>query len=148
MLFTKSTVVLLIFVIIVYLPILSEAQKIESHYVVNAGAGRMENSSIHITYFIGDFISYESSVAQNNIIHLLSGEVQLYPNPVKSVLHIVSSLSNLSKIRVFDTNGKQVLDANLIEQQVDLGQLPRGMYLVKIMDQHDKIITSSKIIKS
>lgn len=148
MLFNKSTVVLLSFLNIICLPIFSEAQKLESPYVVNAGTGRIENSSIHITYFIGDFISYESSVPQNNIIQLLSGEIQLYPNPVKSILHVVSNLKILSKIRVFDTNGKKVLDADLTEKQVDLSQLPRGMYLVKIMDQHDKIITSSKIIKS
>jgi len=58
----------------------------------------------------------------------------VYPNPVSSVLHIISD-QPVSTIKVVDLMGKEVLvlrDVQAIKKEIDVSALPAGLYCVKV----------------
>ena len=67
----------------------------------------------------------------------------IYPNPIDDVLHIQSS-SNLkiNQITIFNYLGKKVKDFNTNKKEINLNDLKKGIYLLKINNSY-----SSKFIK-
>ena len=60
-------------------------------------------------------------------------EFSFYPNPVKDLLHIESPQSEIQKFEIFDMNGKQVLQSDLVGQEtIDVSQLKSGVYLLQV----------------
>ncbi len=68
--------------------------------------------------------------------------VNIYPNPVKNLLHIESGEGPLTRLLLFNLNGEIVLrnedpeKSNII---VPLGQFPAGMYIIEIQINHKRI---------
>lgn len=71
-------------------------------------------------------------------------EVGLYPNPVNDVLNIETREEILS-VEVYALQGQKVLTSN--QEQVNVSELPAGIYLVRIEDVNNNIATK-KIIKN
>jgi hypothetical protein len=73
-----------------------------------------------------------------------NNEINLYPNPVKDVLHFRNSSNKvINLITIFDATGKCVLKTNLNEK-IDLSALSNGIYLCKIVGEN-KILKTQKI---
>jgi len=78
------------------------------------------------------------SISTVSITELLESSVSIFPNPVTDVLNI--SLENVSEnisIQVINTLGAEVLVRNVVyktdkDLQLAVGDLPKGMYLLKI----------------
>ncbi|MBR1834956.1 MAG: DUF333 domain-containing protein [Bacteroidales bacterium] len=70
--------------------------------------------------------------------------ISVYPNPVHSSVSI-SGISDIPSIKVFiyATTGKLLLSA--IDNQIDLSQLPKGIYILKV--ETKEITSAIKIIK-
>jgi len=68
--------------------------------------------------------------------------IVVYPNPTKNTLNIVTDLD--IKANLYDINGK-ILKSNIIEKQVDLSNLPSGIYFLNI--EHEGQIYNKRIIK-
>lgn len=70
--------------------------------------------------------------------------ISVYPNPVHSSVSI-SGISDIPSIKVFiyTTTGKLLLSA--IDNQIDLSQLPKGIYILKV--ETKEITSAIKIIK-
>jgi hypothetical protein len=74
----------------------------------------------------------------------------VYPNPAKDIVHI--SLKNLKdingEIRVYDLQGKLVLDNLLIEHKMtlDVSNLSKGLYFLKF-ENGNNIVTKKLIIE-
>ena len=59
-----------------------------------------------------------------------------------------SNLSNVSKVGIYDLIGNQILnDKNVINDNIDISNLSKGIYLIKMTTTNDEII-SKKIIKN
>jgi len=71
--------------------------------------------------------------------------LKLYPSPVESSLFIESKVSILN-VTVYDLSGKKVMETPLINDQVNLGVLSSGLWIVKIMTQQGAIV--KKVVKS
>ncbi|MFD2542978.1 FG-GAP-like repeat-containing protein [Lacinutrix gracilariae] len=70
------------------------------------------------------------SVANNT----LEADIVIYPNPTKDIVHITSSVAlNHATYTIYDITGKQVLNANLIANTIDVSKLSTGIYVLKIM---------------
>lgn len=77
---------------------------------------------------------------QNQILGL-----QVYPNPTKNILNI-STNSNLVKIvQVYDMIGKEVINTQ-IENQLNVSNLTKGMYVAKITED-GKTSTTKLVIQ-
>lgn len=69
-------------------------------------------------------------VKQNTIAGL-----NMYPNPVSNgTLYITSSSNNAKSVAVYDVLGKQVLNSKTSNNTVNVSNLTRGAYIVKITE--------------
>ena len=78
----------------------------------------------------------------NNLSH-----VSLYPNPVEDLLIIQSNTGSINKIEIFNIEGQRILEYSSNSQRIemDLIQIPSGLYFAKISSGND--IIAKKIIK-
>lgn len=67
---------------------------------------------------------------------MMAARIRLYPNPVNSVLHIENV--EFFEYRLFDFSGKLVKRG--MENAVDLGGFPSGMYLLEIITERGGFI--------
>ncbi|MCR4032978.1 MULTISPECIES: T9SS type A sorting domain-containing protein [Flavobacterium] len=71
--------------------------------------------------------------------------LSLYPNPVTNGKVYISSKNDLEKeIIVFDILGKKVLQAHLTTKELNVSELPPGVYIIKISEQNAS--TTRKLI--
>ena len=96
------------------------------------------NTTIHVAE--GETLSLESSFIEDLII---------YPNPVKSILTIDSSLNlDQSIISVFDLAGRRVMNYRLASgiNSVNVSELSAGEYILRVITEENHI-SSQKFIK-
>ena len=74
--------------------------------------------------------------------------ISIYPNPATNYISI-DNAENVKQVAVFNLVGRKLLFFDDVEEDVhyDVSQLPRGMYLVRIIDYSNKIITTQRISK-
>ncbi|WP_417856546.1 T9SS type A sorting domain-containing protein [Xanthomarina gelatinilytica] len=98
------------------------------------------------TNWIKDDTSIYSSDCSNLSIidQELSGQITIFPNPVKNVLNIESK-GTINLIQIFDLNGKLVFEQKTFNSKLDLSHLNQGMYFLKISDNLN--INTKLIIK-
>jgi hypothetical protein len=76
--------------------------------------------------------------------------VNVYPNPVESVLNIElnGKMAIKKTINLYDVNGKPLLTKSAKgDIQIDMKQLTAGTYLIKINDEKGKELYDGKVIK-
>ncbi|XMO85857.1 T9SS type A sorting domain-containing protein [Algibacter sp. AS12] len=71
-------------------------------------------------------------------------EFNMYPNPVKNLLHI-NTLEPLQKIEIFDLLGKSVLTTTNVRSSIDVSSLNRSLYIIKLTS--DNGVATKKFIK-
>ncbi|QZT38524.1 T9SS type A sorting domain-containing protein [Halosquirtibacter xylanolyticus] len=73
-------------------------------------------------------------------------DLSVYPNPVKNILNILSRMSNLEKIQVFNMEGVMVFSKLCHHKhlKVSMSSLPSGVYMLKVStssgEYHQKFI--------
>jgi len=94
--------------------------------------------------FYDNFSLMESTLSTKDFS---SSSFALFPNPAKDMITIKSSTSEeISSVQVFDLLGKEVLNSKLVEDNVNLSTLSKGVYMLKINSISGKTATK-KIIK-
>lgn len=76
--------------------------------------------------------------------------INVFPNPVNEFLYINSSVP-ISKIEIFDYQGKQIFESNTGNQfhnKVDFSEFSNGIYLYRLSDKNGCKIKSEPIVKS
>ena len=133
----------LLFLGLLLIPVTLKAQS-EKPYVINAGGGSITNGNIELTYFIGDYIG----IGNSNIPAELA-EITCYPNPVKTVLHLHSTVAELDKVQIFSIQGVMLKEISLFNKEIDFTGFPDGVYLIKILDKdQQKSLGSVKVVKN
>lgn len=85
----------------------------------------------------------QSAGLENNAINGLA----MYPNPVSgTVLNITSDLNSDMNVAIFDMLGKEVVNANVVNNTVTIGELNAGIYIVKITED-GKTATRKLVVK-
>lgn len=88
----------------------------------SAGAWRIDNAT---------FSGTTLSVKQNSIAGL-----NVYPNPVVNGKLYITTDSNATKsVSIFDVLGKQVLKTNVSNQVLNVSNLSKGVYVIKITEE-------------
>jgi alpha-tubulin suppressor-like RCC1 family protein len=97
--------------------------------------------------------SREEHYSNIAVISNASG-IELFPNPVSEWLYVTSSgkepLTLYSRVEIADTYGRQVLVSPASGQEgvkVNVGGLPSGVYLLRILGESGEVIHSGKFIR-
>lgn len=74
--------------------------------------------------------------------------ISIYPNPATHYISIDNDV-NVQEITIYSLTGRKVLSFKDVEaeERYDVTELPSGMYLVRIVDTSNKIITTQRISK-
>lgn len=75
---------------------------------------------------------------------LESNKIKLYPNPANDILNIETSLE-IQSVEIYTIQGQKV--ASSTEKQINVSHLVSGIYLVKTLDNNNKISTDKIIIQ-
>ncbi len=78
----------------------------------------------------------------NGIIALR--EIKIYPNPTADVIHIVSPAS--LTVSLTGIEGKIIMKQEQA-QQIRMGHLPAGLYLLKLFDEEGRLIRVEKVLR-
>jgi hypothetical protein len=68
--------------------------------------------------------------------------LNVYPNPTSSIINIDFEFSIA---KVFDLIGRKVLESRL--KTIDLSELPNSIYLLRLYDNSNNVLGTSKVIK-
>lgn len=77
-------------------------------------------------------------------------KISVYPNPASKVLNInVNGLTGNRSIRVFDVNGKLVINqaSAAPSTTLDVNTLKAGVYVIKVADAKGQVLHQSKFVK-
>ncbi|WP_298222570.1 choice-of-anchor J domain-containing protein [Flavobacterium sp.] len=107
------------------------------YYVTNGGASAPNSDYIGV-----DALSVTSTLGINNFSNNL---ISLTPNPVQNILRIKTP-ETIKEVSVYSLLGKKVISTQISADTVDVSILTQGMYLLKVVDQNNKVF-SSKFIK-
>ena len=115
----------------------------DQYMLLNVAMGGI-SGAIDPNFQEGDMVIDYVRIYQNtaSIEEDFKSEVKLYPNPVKDILHIQSTVE-IDKVVIYDMVGAQVLTAT--SDLVDLSALKSGVYLINISSGEQLI--QKKIIK-
>ena len=74
----------------------------------------------------------------------------VYPNPARNYIFIESPTNNLKIIKLYDLLGQEILSVDVQYQngknQIDIGQISNGLYIIKVLDRSGEVIYSKKLI--
>jgi len=102
----------------------------------------MAKNYFYITFLLAFFFSVSVSAQDSRQLPKpqestsIEG-LSLYPNPVTNGKVYISSKNDLEKeVIVFDILGKKVLQAHLTSKELNVAELPPGVYIIKISEQN------------
>jgi hypothetical protein len=73
---------------------------------------------------------------QLSTVELNNMSLRIFPNPTNTdFIYIKSSLQGLKVIELFDINGRKIIQTEISDDKLNIGNLNRGLYLIKIMIQ-------------
>ncbi|GAB5552093.1 MAG: hypothetical protein Sapg2KO_16840 [Saprospiraceae bacterium] len=74
--------------------------------------------------------------------------IQIFPNPATSYIGI-TEVKGVQKILIFNLVGRKMKQYENIakDRQYFIGDLPKGMYLVQLLNQQNKVITTRRVSK-
>lgn len=103
------------------------------------------------SFIVLTFFSSQNIGAQNHVKGLsmqpnIEG-LSIYPNPVNSqtsFINIASKLSLIKNIEIFDVLGKRVFATELTGKELNVSNLKKGIYILKITENN--ISESRKLV--
>ena len=102
---------------------------------------------LSVFYFAG--FAQEVNTEQNNQKEF--SELKVYPNPCKTKkITVESNDSKITEINIVNIAGKQVLQKKFPspenKKQLELTDVPDGIYLVRIKTDNDKLVVKKLIV--
>ncbi len=100
------------------------------------------NNTIDFGFFDPDVvIGVEDIIAGKN-------SIQVYPNPVLNEFTIQGNLS-LYQIEILDAVGRMHRKTTLsgLKQTIDISALPKGLYMLRVLDKANNLIEVQKLVK-
>jgi hypothetical protein len=75
-------------------------------------------------------------------------KISVYPNPATDFISINND-DNVKQIAIFNLVGRKVksFDNIVKDQHYDVSDLPNGMYLIQVIDNANKVVTTQRVNK-
>ena len=101
-------------------------------------------TSSEVTNFCLPNTTYGFNSASKNVIDIVDGKstVNVYPNPASTFINIdVINGHRVGMVRIYNTVGTLVksLDMNGSEKEIDISELPTGLYIISIEDEKEPL---------
>jgi hypothetical protein len=106
-----------------------------TYYAVNV-IGNCRSTPFAVTVNITNF--------SNSNKMRINSDISVFPNPVNDLLNIETSIG-IQSVQIFNLQGQKVLSSN--QKQINVSELPAGIYLVRIQDLENNIATKKIVIK-
>lgn len=75
-------------------------------------------------------------------------ELAVYPNPATDYIAVNDNNDQVSRILVFNLVGRQVKTFQYVKgERYEVLDLPKGLYLVQLIDRNNKVLTTQKVDK-
>lgn len=108
---------------------------------------REDHDTRILSYVETSTYNYEEVVLGINEVEKKDASISVYPNPTNDILNIeTKETSKPLQIKLYNTTGKEVIKTNLTSNQINISNLPQGLYLLNIIS-NGKIIKTEKIVK-
>ncbi len=91
-------------------------------------------------------IRYGSQSITNQTSALEKVNISVFPNPVVNSLRISNS-TNVFRVKLFNQSGVLLKDVEEIQQTINVSDIPKGYYIMKVYDKSGKVISNKKILK-
>lgn len=100
------------------------------------GCNNITYSNSCIATYTGGVTSWTAGECITGVGHHQESAFTMYPNPAGSFINITLKTSRVAELRIFDLCGSLITMEKIWNgaTQVELGQLPDGIYLVEIVD--------------
>jgi hypothetical protein len=120
--------------------------KIKTLATLTVGNAFSNTANIYFDYNAPIVTNTYTTTVQSNLstAETVTEEFSIYPNPVKDVLHFKTK-ERIVKAEVYDLSGRIVRSSGVSQNSVDLSELPKGNYLIRIYTKDQIII--KKLIK-
>lgn len=105
------------------------------------GNGKFDIDDLKI--YSGNMTDAQIANLSNSEFNLNSLKFSLYPNPANDILNINTD-SEVKSIEIYSVQGQKVLNTN--SKQVNISNLSKGIYMVRVADESGAIATQ-KLIK-
>lgn len=107
----------------------------------------IQNTLTHVEN-IQDYL-LESCNPTAGIDEEIQGILSIYPNPVKDLIHVNLTETNINKFEIYDILGKKVLSKKGLNtlENIDVRKLKHGIYFLKVFDNNNATFTSKFIKK-
>lgn len=87
-----------------------------------------------------------SNSAQANKANVHS-DVKVFPNPAVDFIGVTKA-DKVRKIRIYNLVGRQMKNFDAVQgEKYYVGDLPRGMYLVQLVGENKRVITTRRVNK-
>jgi hypothetical protein len=122
-----------------------------SNLTISYTAAATQNYAFRVTKNWGnagasfDNISLTVVRATNSVSDVNDFQFNIYPNPAKDVISFQSELP-LERVEIFSLTGSKVLSQSNNVEQVEVGKLAKGIYMLKASAADGKVATQ-KLIK-
>ena len=100
------------------------------------------NNTIDFGFFNPDITSVNQDILGNE------NWIQVFPNPVLNECTIKGNL-NLDQIELFDSVGRmhQIIQPTGATYTIDISSLPKGLYILKVLNKANSLVEIRKIVK-
>ena len=112
------------------------------HFTVNTG---FEATNVEFDAH-NDIVKGQTSLNTILAVDILNDtDIKMFPNPAQNFLNIYNNDINIRKVTILTPNGQELLAVSQNFQRIDVNDLKKGLYIVKI--ETDKGIYVKKMIK-
>lgn len=123
----------------------SGALKADGTFWIWGSNGRGQADSNNVGTFINYPLQLNCSTLKNNEFSIKK-TYSIYPNPTKEIINIENfDDKSINNIKIIDSSGKLILKQTNNFQQINVKQVPKGIYILQI--EADGKLYNQKIIK-
>ena len=95
--------------------------------------GQVEDYNVNIT--ASSTIETTALSIDNDVLSL-----NLYPNPVESVLNVSMNVTNKATYRIYNMIGQEIKTGNLTENEINVSNFKSGVYIFEVKDEEKTVI--------
>ncbi len=138
--------------------------KVSGQQVVNSTGKTVTDGSGSIEYSIGEIsITTLTSAGNTNYItqgllqptikiinpgcEIVNDTVNWFPNPAEDILRVVSRVDWITDYRIYASDGKLVRIAAFTNNQINMRNLPGGVYFIKLYPGCNDKFRTLKVVK-
>ena len=76
------------------------------------------------------------------------GGIAVFPNPATEYITVSESIEGIQEVAIYNLVGKRVKEFEYVRgEQYSVADLPKGMYLVQLIDRNKRTVKTQKVDK-